>query len=75
MHSTKFKQRRTTQVPFLKHPVTKVTLFVGQKDFEKHQATEKQMAEEKKKAKSTVGKRAVTNTAHASSFTQGKKTK
>ena len=36
-------------MPFITHPKTKVTLFVGQKDFEKHQAEEqKQKAEAKK---------------------------
>ena len=35
-------------MPFIKHPKTKVTLFVGQKSYDEHQAAEKKQAEQKK---------------------------
>lgn len=36
-------------MPFLKHPVTKITLFVGQKDYDKHMAAVKDQEEAKKR--------------------------
>ena len=47
--------------PFIVHPKTKVTLFVGQKSFDKHQAAEKKSAEAAAKRVKDKAKKNVAN--------------
>ena len=45
-------------MPFLRHPKTGVTLFVGQKSFDEHQAKEKSLATKEGQRKLAAAKKA-----------------